>query len=46
MEGIESARAQLALRPPSLGSRGLNGVFTRYLDHGSTQLAWLLNHRS
>ena len=41
MEGIEAARAQLASRPPSLGGRGLDGVFTRYLDHGSKQLTWL-----
>jgi len=41
MEGIEAVRAQLASRPPSLGGRGLEGVFTRYLDHGSKQLTWL-----
>ncbi|SDF30039.1 Predicted lipoprotein of unknown function [Myxococcus virescens] len=41
LEGIETTRARLASRPSSLGSRGLDGVFTRYLDHGSSQLAWL-----
>ncbi|AEI63264.1 DUF2380 domain-containing protein [Corallococcus macrosporus] len=41
LEGIEAARARLASRPSSLGERGLDGVFTRYLDHGSKQLTWL-----
>ncbi|WP_239989542.1 TIGR02269 family lipoprotein [Corallococcus macrosporus] len=41
LEGIEAARARLASRPSSLGERGLEGVFTRYLDHGSKQLTWL-----
>ncbi len=41
LEGIEAARSQLASRPFSLGGRGLDGVFTRYLDHGSKQLTWL-----
>ncbi|NVJ08115.1 DUF2380 domain-containing protein [Myxococcus sp. AM001] len=41
LEGSEAARSRLASRPPSLGGRGLAGVFTRYLDHGSTQRAWL-----
>ncbi len=41
LEGIEAARAQLASRPPALGGRGLDGVFTRYLDHGSHQMRWL-----
>ncbi|NVJ15391.1 DUF2380 domain-containing protein [Myxococcus sp. AM010] len=41
MEGIEAARARLASRPPALGGRGLHGAFTRYLDHGSRQWAWL-----
>ncbi|WP_335929700.1 DUF2380 domain-containing protein [Myxococcus xanthus] len=41
LEGIEAARARLASRPSSLGGRGLDGVFTRYLDHGSKQLTWL-----
>ncbi|WIG94104.1 TIGR02269 family lipoprotein [Myxococcus sp. SDU36] len=41
MEGSEAARAQLASRLPALGGRGLHGVFTRYLDHGSRQRAWL-----
>ncbi|WIG94102.1 DUF2380 domain-containing protein [Myxococcus sp. SDU36] len=41
MEGIEAARARLASRPPALGGRGLHGAFTRYLDHGSRQRAWL-----
>ncbi|NVJ05094.1 DUF2380 domain-containing protein [Myxococcus sp. AM001] len=37
----EAARARLASRPPALGGRGLHGAFTRYLDHGSRQRAWL-----
>ncbi|WNZ62001.1 DUF2380 domain-containing protein [Myxococcus sp. MxC21-1] len=41
LEGIETTRARLASRPSSLGSRGLDGVFTRYLDHSSKQLTWL-----
>nr|WP_163779911.1 DUF2380 domain-containing protein [Myxococcus vastator] len=41
MEGSEAARSRLASRPPSLGGRGLHGAFTRYLDHGSRQRAWL-----
>ncbi|QQR46431.1 DUF2380 domain-containing protein [Myxococcus xanthus] len=41
LEGIETTRARLASRPSSLGSRGLDGVFKRYLDHGSKQLTWL-----
>ncbi|WIG93964.1 TIGR02269 family lipoprotein [Myxococcus sp. SDU36] len=41
MEGSEAARSRLASRPPSLGGRGLAGVFTRYLNHGSEQRAWL-----
>ncbi|WP_330950072.1 DUF2380 domain-containing protein [Corallococcus macrosporus] len=41
LDGIEAARARLASRPSSLGGRGLDGVFTRYLDHGSKQLTWL-----
>ncbi|HZI09484.1 MAG TPA: DUF2380 domain-containing protein [Myxococcus sp.] len=39
-----SALSQLAARPPGLGNVGLsgvNGAFTRYLDHGSHQLSWL-----
>ncbi len=39
-----SALSLLATRPPDLGNMGLsgvNGVFTRYLDHGSHQLPWL-----
>nr|WP_163783732.1 DUF2380 domain-containing protein [Myxococcus vastator] len=41
LEGNEAARSRLASRPPSLGGRGLAGVFTRYLNHGSEQRAWL-----
>ncbi|WP_338042794.1 DUF2380 domain-containing protein [Myxococcus hansupus] len=41
LEGIETTRARLASRPSSLGSRGFDGVFTRYIDHGSKQLTWL-----
>ncbi|RYZ41749.1 MAG: DUF2380 domain-containing protein [Myxococcaceae bacterium] len=38
---VEAAFSKLAARPPALGGRGLDGVFTRYLDHGSDQLTWL-----
>ncbi|WP_284663777.1 DUF2380 domain-containing protein [Myxococcus sp. SDU36] len=41
MEGIDAARARLASHSPALGGRGLHGAFTRYLDHGSRQRAWL-----
>ncbi|WP_043709629.1 DUF2380 domain-containing protein [Corallococcus macrosporus] len=41
MEGTDAALARLASRPPSVGGRGLDGVFTRYLDHGSNQRVWL-----
>ncbi|WP_375755754.1 DUF2380 domain-containing protein [Corallococcus exercitus] len=39
--GVEAAFSKLAARPPTLGGWGLNGVFTRYLDHGSKQVTWL-----
>ncbi|MBE4749532.1 DUF2380 domain-containing protein [Corallococcus sp. ZKHCc1 1396] len=39
--GVAAAFSKLAARPPALGGWGLNGVFTRYLDQGSHQLAWL-----
>ncbi|KFE69582.1 DUF2380 domain-containing protein [Hyalangium minutum] len=41
---VASALSKLAARPPGQGNRGLsgvNGAFTRYLDHGSNQLPWL-----
>ncbi|MCY1001335.1 DUF2380 domain-containing protein [Myxococcus sp. MISCRS1] len=38
---IEAARLELATRPTSLGGRGLDGVFTRYLDHGASQMEWV-----
>jgi hypothetical protein len=41
---VASALSKLTARPPGLGNRGLsgvNGAFTRYLDHGSNQLPWL-----
>lgn len=41
MESSEAARSLLASREPSLVGRRLDGVFTRYLDHGSNQLTWL-----
>jgi hypothetical protein len=36
--------SKLASRPPGLGNRGLsgvNGVFARFLSHGSNQVPWL-----
>ncbi|WP_324291397.1 DUF2380 domain-containing protein [Corallococcus sp. bb12-1] len=41
MTRVEAAFSKLAARPPALGGWGLNGVFTRYLDHGSHQVTWL-----
>nr|WP_082282881.1 DUF2380 domain-containing protein [Myxococcus hansupus] len=41
LQGIDATRSRLSSRPSALGGRGLDGVFTRYLDHGSTQLTWL-----
>ncbi|MCP3139941.1 DUF2380 domain-containing protein [Pyxidicoccus xibeiensis] len=41
---VASALSRLAALPPGLGNRGLsgvNGAFTRYLDHGSNQLPWI-----
>ncbi|NBC45645.1 DUF2380 domain-containing protein [Corallococcus exiguus] len=39
--GVEAARSKLAGRPPPLVGWSLNGVFTRYLDHGSNQVKWM-----
>ncbi|WP_370457078.1 DUF2380 domain-containing protein [Corallococcus sp. AB038B] len=39
--GVEAALARLADGPKPLMGWSLNGVFTRYLDHGSSQLTWL-----
>ncbi|WP_164014884.1 DUF2380 domain-containing protein [Pyxidicoccus trucidator] len=41
---VASSLARLAARSPGLGGRGIsgvNGAFTRYLDHASNQLPWL-----
>ncbi|MFP2929293.1 DUF2380 domain-containing protein [Pyxidicoccus sp. 3LG] len=44
-DNVASALSKLASRPPTslgrLGLTGVNGVFTRSLDHGSSQLPWL-----
>jgi hypothetical protein len=43
-EGAAAALHRLATRPPGLGNRGLsglNGVFSRSLEHGSRQVPWL-----
>ncbi len=44
-DNVASALSKLASRPPTslgnLGLTGVNGVFTRSLDHGSNQLTWL-----
>ena len=39
--GVEGALSKLADRPPPLVGWSLNGVFTRYLDHGSGQVKWM-----
>ncbi|MBN8472676.1 DUF2380 domain-containing protein [Corallococcus exiguus] len=39
--GVEAALSKLAGRPPPLVGWSLNGVFTRYLDHGSNQVKWM-----
>ncbi|NBD07955.1 DUF2380 domain-containing protein [Corallococcus sp. c25j21] len=41
MDSSEAALSKLASRPPALVGWGFTGVFTRYLDQGSTQLTWL-----
>ncbi|RKH97798.1 DUF2380 domain-containing protein [Corallococcus sp. AB004] len=41
LRGIEAALSKLAGRPPPLVGWSLNGVFTRYLDHGSSQVKWM-----
>ncbi|RYZ41195.1 MAG: DUF2380 domain-containing protein [Myxococcaceae bacterium] len=41
LRSVEASFSKLAARPPTLGGRGLNGVFTRHLDHGSNQVTWL-----
>ncbi|WP_233611985.1 DUF2380 domain-containing protein [Corallococcus sp. AB045] len=39
--GVEAALSKLADRPPPLLGWSLKGVFTRYLDHGSSQVKWM-----
>ncbi|WP_315967419.1 DUF2380 domain-containing protein [Corallococcus exiguus] len=39
--GVETALSKLADSPPPLMGWSLNGVFTRYLDHGSSQVKWM-----
>ncbi|RKI03449.1 DUF2380 domain-containing protein [Corallococcus sp. AB038B] len=41
LDGVEAALSKLADRPPPLMGWSLNGVFTRYLDHGSSQVKWM-----
>ncbi|WP_371823454.1 DUF2380 domain-containing protein [Myxococcus sp. CA056] len=41
MESSEEVRSRLASRLTALGGRGLDGVFTRYLDHCANQQTWL-----
>ncbi|MCP3064784.1 TIGR02269 family lipoprotein [Myxococcus sp. K38C18041901] len=41
MERSEAMRSQLASRSSARGGRSLGGAFTRYLDHGANQRAWL-----
>ncbi|WAS87141.1 MULTISPECIES: DUF2380 domain-containing protein [unclassified Corallococcus] len=38
---VEAALSKLANRPPPLLGWSLKGVFTRYLDHGSSQVTWM-----
>ncbi|WP_237726508.1 hypothetical protein [Corallococcus coralloides] len=39
--GVDAALSKLADRPPPLLGWSLKGVFTRYLDHGSSQVKWM-----
>jgi hypothetical protein len=42
LRSVETAFTQLAARPPDLWGFSLTGgIFTRYLDQGSKQVAWL-----
>ncbi|MHA7627315.1 DUF2380 domain-containing protein [Corallococcus sp. M7] len=38
---VEAALSKLADRPQPLMGWSLSGVFTRYLDHGSSQVKWM-----
>ncbi|MHA7627267.1 DUF2380 domain-containing protein [Corallococcus sp. M7] len=38
---VEAALSKLSNRPPPLLGWSLKGVFTRYLDHGSSQVTWM-----
>ncbi|RKI03497.1 DUF2380 domain-containing protein [Corallococcus sp. AB038B] len=39
--GVEAALSKLTDRPSPLVGWSLKGVFTRYLDHGSSQVKWM-----
>ncbi|NPC48186.1 DUF2380 domain-containing protein [Corallococcus sp. AB032C] len=39
--GVEATLSRLADRPSPLVGWSLKGVFTRYLDHGSSQATWM-----
>ncbi|NOK18920.1 DUF2380 domain-containing protein [Corallococcus carmarthensis] len=41
LDGVEAALSKLAGRPSPLVGWSLKGVFTRYLDHGSSQVKWM-----
>ncbi|ATB44847.1 hypothetical protein MYMAC_000429 [Corallococcus macrosporus DSM 14697] len=41
LERSEATRSRLTSRSPAPGGRRLDGVFARYLDHGTNQLTWL-----
>ncbi|WP_371878302.1 DUF2380 domain-containing protein [Myxococcus landrumensis] len=41
LNAVDVGLARIEARPPTLGGWGLNGVFTRYLDHGREQLPWI-----
>ncbi|MFY2560195.1 DUF2380 domain-containing protein [Corallococcus terminator] len=42
LDGVEGAFTKLVDRPPALGGWKLNGgVFTRFVEHGATQVTWL-----
>ncbi|AGC41538.1 hypothetical protein MYSTI_00179 [Myxococcus stipitatus DSM 14675] len=41
LSGVDAALARIEALPPTLGGWGMNGVFSRYLDHGREQLPWI-----
>lgn len=39
--GVEASLSKLASSPPALVGRSLHGVFSPFVDHGSSQLRWM-----